>query len=190
MIKSKNDLQIYIREDMAANIGRTSCSLFRIMVNIIYGNDSYKVVRYLRRLRKYEFALNTGKCRLLTFLRKYKWHRYGSKIGISIGPNMVGYGLRIPHVVGGGVIINCQSTGNHCTVNCGVVIGNNDRGEMPVIGDDVNLTIGCKVIGKAKIGSGCVVAPNSVVVGDVPDNAVVSGVPARIIKLNGEKICG
>lgn len=96
-------------------------------------------------------------------------------------PNTVGPGLRIPHL-NGGIIVNCKSIGNNCTINSGVIIGNNDRGELAEIGDNVNLTVGCKIIGGVHIGNNAVVAPNSVVVKDVPENAVVSGIPATILK--------
>lgn len=40
-----------------------------------------------------------------------------------------------------------------------------------------------KIIGKIKIGDNAVVCPNSVVIKDVPANAIVSGVPAQIVKI-------
>ena len=88
--------------------------------------------------------------------------------------------------MGGGIKINCISIGNYCTLNLGVLVGNNhhNQEERAIIGDNVNLTTGCKVIGKVKIGNNVVVAPNSVVIKDIPDNCVVSGVPATIIKKN------
>lgn len=54
---------------------------------------------------------------------------------------------------------------------------------MATIGNNVDLTIGCKVIGGIKIGDNVTVAPNSVVVKDVPANAIVSGIPAKILKM-------
>lgn len=44
------------------------------------------------------------------------------------------------------------------------------------------MTSGCKIIGGITIGSNVIIAPNSVVVKDVPDNAVVTGIPAKILK--------
>ena len=85
------------------------------------------------------------------------------------------------------MIINCKYVGRYCTANSGVIVGNNSKGGMAVIGDYVSLTVGSKVIGDVTIGNNVIVAPNSVVVKDVPDNAVVSGVPAKILKINGEK---
>lgn len=73
--------------------------------------------------------------------------------------------------------------GNYCAINCGVLVGNkHSRYEIPVIGDNVDLTAGCKVIGRVNIGNNVIVAPNSVVVKDVPDNAIVTGIPAKILK--------
>lgn len=77
--------------------------------------------------------------------------------------------------------------GNYCTINSGVVIGNNQRGGLAVIGDHVDISTGSKVIGGIHIGNNVIVAPNSVVVKDVPDNCIVSGVPAVIIKKDGKK---
>lgn len=68
-------------------------------------------------------------------------------------------------------------------------MGNKNLPEnRPIVGDNVELTLGCKVIGGITIGNNVIVAPNSVVVKDVPDNSVVSGVPAHIIKHNGVKV--
>lgn len=75
--------------------------------------------------------------------------------------------------------------GDNCIVTGGVVVGNKgSQDNRATIGDHVELTLGCKVIGKVNIGNHAIVAPNSVVIKDVPDKAVVSGVPAKIIKIN------
>ena len=73
--------------------------------------------------------------------------------------------------------------GTGCIVSTGVIVGNKDsQDNRAIIGNNVNLSVGCKVIGKVTIGDNVIVAPNSVVIKDVPANAVVSGVPAVIIK--------
>lgn len=186
MINSKEDLAFYLRKDAKVNINRESCSWLRMQINIWYGNDSYRFLQYMQALRKYEYALNclkgpTGKIRKI--LAQVRLHRLGAKINVNILPNVVGYGFRVPHLVGG-VIINCKSIGCNCTANAGVIVGNNNKGELAVIGDNVDLTIGCKVIGGVHIGNNVIVAPNSVVVKDVPNNAIVSGIPAKILKIN------
>lgn len=117
----------------------------------------------------------------------YKHRRNCMKYGVFIRPNSCGPGLRIVHI--GGIHLNCASMGANCTVTQGVVLGNKNLPEnRPIVGDNVELTLGCKVIGGITIGNNVIVAPNSVVVKDVPDNSVVSGVPARTIKHNGVKV--
>lgn len=147
---------------------------------------------YLKSLRQYEYALNClypkglfGK--LITLFYKWKNHRRSISYNLSIGPNMVGYGFRIVHVIGGGLIINCKSMGNYCGTNVNVLVGNKDNDEaIATFGDNVRLNTGCRVFGKINIGNNVTISPNAVVVKDVPDNCVVGGVPAKIIKRKEE----
>lgn len=112
-----------------------------------------------------------------------KWKRLSNKYQIYIHPNTVGKGLYIPHFHGG-VQLNCLSMGDYCTVSAGVIVGNKGSQEnRATIGNNVELAVGCKVIGKITIGDNAVVCPNSVVIKDVPVNAIVSGVPAQVIKV-------
>ena len=79
--------------------------------------------------------------------------------------------------------MNCIKIGENFTVSSGVIIGKKgDNEHRAVIGDNVELAIGAKVIGKVNIGNNVIVAPNSVVIKDVPSDVAVSGVPAVIIK--------
>ena len=72
--------------------------------------------------------------------------------------------------------------GNYCSVNTGSLCGNKGIGNMPTIGDHVGLGPGVKIIGNITIGNNVFIAANAVVVKDVPDNCIVGGVPAKIIK--------
>lgn len=188
MIQSKQDLRFYIREDKKRNLGAYKIGVLKYIAYWIYGTDQMKAFRLLRALRRTEYAKNCllkkglfGK--FIYALRQYHYHRLQERYDITIGLNMVGYGFKLPHVVGGGIIINCNSMGNYCGANVGVVVGNNHAwNDRPIMGDHVGLTTGCKVIGGVHIGNNVTVAPNSVVIKDVPDNCVVSGVPAQIIK--------
>lgn len=176
MIKSKLDLKEYIAADRKVN-GMES----HYLLKLLYGNDNARAFRYLKSLRRLEYALNSKSI----FYHYWRWYNrhLSLKYGITLFPNTIGKGLRLPHLVGG-VILNCKQMGDWCTVNGGVVVGNKGKQEnIATIGSHVDLAIGCKVIGKVTIGDNAVVAPNSVVVKDVPANAVVSGVPAQIIKI-------
>lgn len=185
MIQSYSDYKEYIRQDALANIKCEKCSWWKMQLNVWYGNDSYRFLQYMQALRKYEYELNCSSGiagRIRRAIAKVRWHRLGAKYNVNINPNVVGYGFRVPHLVGG-VIINCKSVGNNCIANAGVIVGNNNKGGMAIIGNNVDLAVGCKVIGGVTIGDNVTVAPNSVVVKDVPINAIVSGIPAKIIKM-------
>ncbi len=74
---------------------------------------------------------------------------------------------------------------NYAIAHYGRIVDNTQIAE---IGDNVELAVGCKVIGRIIIGNNVIVAPNAVVVKDVPDNAIVGGVPATIIKILGKSV--
>ena len=78
--------------------------------------------------------------------------------------------------IGSGAII-----GDNCTIYHQVTIGK-EKEKFPVIGEDVTIYAGAKIIGNVKIGNGAVIGANAVVLQDVPDNCVAVGIPARIIK--------
>ena len=178
MILTKDDLIFYIQEDAKAN--KVKLGGVNYWIRVCYGNVNACAFRYLKSLRKYEYYQNSGSV-LRHWYRFYNRH-LGLKYNLAIPINVVGYGLYLPHIEGG-VIINCKSIGNNCKINSGVVVGSkHDNTQIAEIGDNVELAVGCKVIGKVKIGNNVIVAPNAVVVKDVPDNVIVGGVPAKILK--------
>lgn len=93
-----------------------------------------------------------------------------------------GGGLFIEH--GFSTIILAQSLGENCWINQQVTIGFN-KGGMPIIGDNVKITAGAKVLGNINVGNNVIVGANCVVLKNIPDNCTVVGVPAKIIKRNG-----
>jgi serine O-acetyltransferase len=79
------------------------------------------------------------------------------------------------------IMILAKRIGHSCTVNQGVTVGSIRGTGWPVIGNNVYLGAGCKVMGGVTVGDNVVVSANSLVVTDVPDNCTVMGVPARVI---------
>lgn len=97
---------------------------------------------------------------------------------------MIGCGFYMPHLLGGGIVINCKSIGYGCCCNINVLVGNKgDNDHVPTIGNNVSLSPGCKIIGDIHIGDNVIIAPNSVVISDVPNDCAVAGIPAKIIKM-------
>lgn len=92
----------------------------------------------------------------------------------------IGGGLYIQH--GFATMIAAKSIGENCWINQQVTIGYNGQEDPPVIGDNVTITCGAKVLGPIHVGDHVVVGANAVVIRDVPDKCVVGGVPARILK--------
>jgi serine O-acetyltransferase len=80
--------------------------------------------------------------------------------------------------------------GDNCNISQGVTIGEANRGPRkgtPVIGNNVYIGPGAKIIGAVHIGNNVAVGANCVVTRDVPDGAVVVGVPGRVISYEGSK---
>lgn len=87
------------------------------------------------------------------------------------------------------VITPTAKIGEGTYIQHGVTIGvNEDTKEAPNIGKNVRIGAQSVIIGGIKIGDNAIIGAGSVVVKDVPAGATVIGVPARVIKINGQKI--
>jgi len=122
---------------------------------------------------------------------------------VEIGDNaviMMGAILNIGAVVGQGTMIDMgavlggrATVGKNCHVGAGAVLAGviEPASATPVIvEDDVLIGANAVVIEGCHIGRGAVIAAGCVVVQDVPENAVVAGVPGRVIKFKDEKTAG
>jgi serine O-acetyltransferase len=95
---------------------------------------------------------------------------------VEVGRNFV-----IDHF-GGIVISGYAKFGDNCRIRNGVVVGLQrvDQPSAPVIGNNVDIGSGAKVLGPIKIGNNVIIGANAVVIRDVPDNCIAAGVPAVI----------
>lgn len=114
--------------------------------------------------------------------------RYRYKYGIAIPEyTKIGPGFFINRF--GNIMVNGDAViGANCNITHGAMLGQMNRGPFegsPVLGDDVLLAAGCKVIGHVKIGNRAAVGANAVVTKDVPDDAAVGGIPAKVISTKG-----
>ncbi|MGM9551545.1 MAG: serine O-acetyltransferase EpsC [Clostridia bacterium] len=111
--------------------------------------------------------------------------------GIEIHPGAtIGRGLLIDH--GSGVVIGETAiVGDNCTIYQGVTLGGTgkEKGKRhPTIGNNVLIGAGAKVLGSFKVGDNSVIAANSVVLHEVPENSTCVGAPARVKKINGVRV--
>ena len=181
MISDFKSYKEYVSADLA--VAYVPNNAIARLIKRYAGNEQCAAYHYVHRLRKTEYYLNT-KRKLLYYWSRFILGRLGLKYGIRIAPNTVGKGLNIIHLAGGGgCILNCQSIGDYCRVQSGVVVGNlGDDEHRPIIGNNVRLGLGSKIYGKIHVGDNAIIMPNAVVTHDVPENAIVGGVPAKIIK--------
>ena len=105
---------------------------------------------------------------------------------MNIPLNVFGPGMSIAHI--GPVVINgFARVGKNCRIHPFTTIGIDGRsGKVAKVGDNVYLSNGCKLIGDIEISDGVVIGAGAVVTKSVSEeNAVVGGVPAKIISYSG-----
>ena len=117
-------------------------------------------------------------------LRCYSWNLFLVLItsGICLyRETEIGADLHLIH--SGNIQIHPRAiVGARCGIQQDVTIGTNMGTGVPVIGDDVYIGAGAKLLGDITIGDGAVIAANSLVISDVPPHTTAIGVPARVWK--------
>lgn len=92
----------------------------------------------------------------------------------------IGKGLKINH--GLGLVVGARTKiGKNALLHQGVTFGDKDSGR-PVVGDNVIVYAGAKILGNVNIGHNSIIAANCVCFIDVPENKTAVGVPAKILK--------
>lgn len=185
MITSRESLKHYLKDE-----GKNFCryrmgggkTKARIFDNPI--SDQRYIWGYMEAMRHVEFHINNKGIihKILKIYWLWRLRKYSYLTGFQIAPNTCGKGLTIWHW--GSIIVNpAARLGDNCTLYPGVLIGHKVPGEpAPVIGNNVFIGSGAKIIGNIHIGNNVTIAPNAVVVKDVPDNVTIGGVPAKILK--------
>lgn len=113
------------------------------------------------------------------------------RTGIEIHPGAkIGKRLVIDH--GMGIVIGeTAEIGDDCLIYHGVTLGGTgkDSGKRhPTIGNNVLIGTGAKVLGPFTVGDNSRIAANSVVLSEIPPDSTAVGVPARVVKIAGEKV--
>lgn len=156
-----------------------------LLAEVLFG-DAFKYTFWMRTAR-FTNSRTALKYSLYPFAKLLLRH-YRFKFGIDIPfTTRIGGGFYIGHF--SCIFVNEECViGNNCNISQGVTLGTTNRGAKagnPVIGDNVYIGPGAKVIGAIRVGNHAAIGANCVVTHDVPDHAVVVGVPGRVISQAG-----
>jgi serine O-acetyltransferase len=177
-------LRFLFKDEIDAALSRDPSATNSVMVLLTYpGIHALMVYRLNKVLLKFKLAplarIFSQGARFLT--------------GIEIHPGaQIGKGFFIDH--GMGVVIGETTViGKNVTLFQGVTLGGTgkEKGKRhPIIGDNVVISTGAKVLGNIVIGNNVNIGANAVVIRPVPANSTVVGVPGRIAKKKGRRVPG
>ena len=171
----------HLKETLAAYQARDPAARSKLEVLLLYPGVHATM---------YHQAAHFCYCHNLKFLARTisQWSRFWTGIEIHPGAK-IGRRLVIDH--GMGIVIGeTAEIGDDCLLYHGVTLGGTgkDQGKRhPTIGNNVLVSTGAKVLGPFKVGDGARIAAYAVVLKEIPENATAVGVPARVVRIAGEK---
>ena len=171
------------------NLFTLICSDMRAKARWLYGDDSLRNVIKAR--------LTDGSTAMIL----YRWMQWAQRRHLTplamlfnklnvIGGCIIGRGANfgegfvLVHSIG--VVINTSVKGGRNVVLEHQVTIGAEKGVSPVLGDEVFVGAGARILGGVTLGKGAKVGANAVVLDDVPAGATVVGIPAKVVKMTGD----
>lgn len=177
-IDSKEKLEFYLKADLMMNRGCFKYTLPLRLKKLVMGD---KLMDYLICMRKLSYYKNRPSIygKILRVYYRKKYISLGHLLGFSIGEDVFGYGLVIPH--NGTIVINENVVcGNYCVLHTSTCIAGGDKN----FGNALYLATGAKIYGKINCGDGITVAANCVLSNKEGANILFTGIPAFVKKNN------
>lgn len=187
MIQTKKDLKEYLAAERILNAKQMALFFFARLF-AIGPAEGWNEQRLLSTYRKCEYFLNnkSKSCvyHFFSLLYGVLYHHYAQKLNIYLSINTIGKGLRLYHIYKTQTILQAE-IGENVIIRPGVILANQGNFRThnigPTIGDYVEFSFGVKIFGPIKVGRGCIINANSVVMSNVPPYAIVVGNPAKIV---------
>ena len=166
-------------------------SFYQNLLKVLKAHPDYFVWKFVKQMRITSYYYSRRKnifYALFYLFNSRRMNKISRKIGIETGENVFDENVKIFHangiVINGNARIgkNCRLYGNNC-------IGNNGRdNKTPKIGNNVRICVGAKVLGDVIIANNITIAAGAVVTKScLEENAILAGVPAKIIGYNTEE---
>ena len=178
MIKSKEDYKYYIEQDKLA-LGK------KYKRPKMFGDEIWKFELIMRKTEYYKNCKTNIVGKLIYYLCYFKYHQNRIKLGFSIPLNVFGPGLSIAHR--GTIVVNGNSRiGKNCRIQeCTTIGATNGNETAPILGDNIFIGSGARIIGDIIIANDIAIGANAVVNKSFKEDGItIAGVPAKKISNN------
>lgn len=148
------------------------------VVRVVSTSDSFRVLATFRARKALQAARVPVMGRVLRLMQTAV---YGLELGKDI---QLGEGVYFVHTVGT-VIGGTAKIGDRVRFMGNNTVGTASDNGYPVVGNDVLIGCGARILGPIRVGDGAVIGANAVVIHDVPPGATVVGIPAKVVQPKG-----
>lgn len=172
MICSRRELKFYMMADAMMNRGYFKRPFKKFLKDILAPDYT---MMYLKAMRKDNYFSQNKKVYLVLskLYWRLKFRKLGYKLGYSIGSEVLGYGVSLPHH--GTIVVGSNTIGNYAVLQVNTCITGNHK----VIGNALYMSTGAVITSKCLLGDNVTVGANSVVNKSFPDgNVLLVGIPA------------
>lgn len=173
---TRKELKECLAADRMQTLGNTK--IYHILYIFFTRHPAWLRWKYIKYMRLTNYHVG-----VMMLWYQFLKNRVGNKIGFEIGGKGIGSGFAVYHngpvVIHGKAVlgVNCRLHGDNCIGNDGIT------DECPIIGDNVDIGVGAKIIGNVRIADNCIIGAGAVVTKDfLEPGSVIGGVPSYKLK--------